>query len=144
MIEATVQTLLKRPIQRIARRQIQQTMSLTTTNNDSFAFYPVPRNRVVRRTDESSQKSDTSSPRECFSFYPSTGSERKISTPMAETLASVAIKDAKRVRATLLKNKKNKKAKDGDVKDDQSLVEGLPPTINQAPSHVDYFRKAAE
>ena len=110
MIQATVQTLLKRPIQRVARIQIQQAMSLSTTN-DSFAFYPVPRNRNVRaaRTDDT-QESDASSsnPRECFSFYPSTGAERTA----PEAFTSVVIKDAKRARATLLKKNKNKKEKE--------------------------------
>ena len=100
-MKATLQTLLKRPLQRSATIQLQQTMSLTT---DSFAFYPVPRNRVVKK----SQTSDA--PRECFSYYPSDGAERYKSLENTETVDSAVIQDAKLVRAALMKNKKEKEA----------------------------------
>ena len=98
-MKATLQTLLKRPLQRSATIQLQQTMSLTT---DSFAFYPVPRNRVVKK----SQTSDA--PRECFSYYPSAGAEHYQSLENTETVDSAVIQDAKLVRAALMKNKKEK------------------------------------
>ena len=98
-MKATLQTLLKRPFQRSATIQLQQTMSLTT---DSFAFYPVPRNRVVKK----SQTSDA--PRECFSYYPSAGAEHYQSLENTETVDSAVIQDAKLVRAALMKNKKEK------------------------------------
>ena len=100
-MKATLQTLLKRPLQRSATIQLQQIMSLTT---DSFAFYPVPRNRVVKE----SQTSDA--PRECFSYYPSAGAERYKSLEKSETVHSAVIQDAKLVRAALMKNKKEKEA----------------------------------
>ena len=98
-MKATLQTLLKRPFQRSATIQLQQAMSLTT---DSFAFYSVPRNRVVKE----SQTSDA--PRECFSYYPSAGAEHYQSLENTETVDSAVIQDAKLVRAALMKNKKEK------------------------------------
>ena len=89
MIQATAQTLIKKAPQQAARIQAAA-RSLST---DSFAFYPVQRNRI---------RSVAQSPmtRECFSFYPANLIERQVAAP--------TISNAKAVRASLMKNKKNK------------------------------------
>ena len=89
MIQATAQNLIKKAPQQAARIQAAA-RSLST---DSFAFYPVQRNRI---------RSVAQSPmtRECFSFYPANMIERQVAAP--------TISNAKAVRASLMKNKKNK------------------------------------
>ena len=78
----TARSLIRKAPQQIIPRGA--TRSVTTTSSESFAFYPVQRNRVV-----ASKKTSGDS----FAFYPSQGSDRaayKASKADAAAAAAVA------------------------------------------------------
>jgi hypothetical protein len=94
MIQATAQSIIKRAPQQAARIQ-NAARSITT---DSFAFYPVQKNRVRMVTPKTN--------RECFGYYPS-----NVAVQKTQCFQSALIKDLKAVRAALMQLQKKQASK---------------------------------
>jgi hypothetical protein len=92
MFQATAQSIIKKAPQQAARIQ-NAARSITT---DSFAFYPVQKNRVRMVTPKTN--------RECFGYYPS-----NVAVQKTQSLQSAHIKDVKAVRAALMEMKQASK-----------------------------------